>query len=351
MKGLELLRGALRGLKAYEPEPPLGDAALDANENNWGPPPAFLQRVPALAQAAALNRYPDPACGALLEAASSYYGVPRASLLAGNGSDELIALLLTAFGGEGKRCLVASPTFSMYALLAKAAGWEVLDEPLGGAWELTPAFVARARRDKPALVFLGSPNNPSGNLMDAALVDQLLELPLVLVLDEAYAEFAASRRTVEAPRRPNLVVLRTLSKAFALAGLRLGFLSAEPSLVAELNKARLPYNIDVLAQALGAEALGMPGEFRPALDRILADRPRLEAGLRGLRGAEVWESQANFFLFRHPEAEAFHAGLLRQGLRIRRFSGGRLQGCLRIAVGTSAEVDRCLEAFQRWDKR
>ena len=338
-----LLRPALAGLKAYAPEPQGGEAALDANESPYAPPAGFLDGLEGLK----LNRYPDPDCAALLEAASKHYGVARECLLPGNGSDELIALLLTAFGGEGKRCLVAAPTFSMYALCAKAAGWELLEEGLGERFELTPAFIERARREKPALIFLASPNNPTGNAMQAGLVDELLTLDSLLVLDEAYAEFCPDlSRLGEA--KENLVVLRTLSKGFGLAGLRMGFLAGSSGLVAELNKVRLPYNIDVIAQALATRAFGMASAFAVAREKILADKPRLEAGLRALPGAEVFKSDANFFFFRHPSAKALHAGLLERGLRIRRFSGGRLENGLRISVGSTAEVDRSLAAFKEF---
>jgi histidinol-phosphate aminotransferase len=345
---LDLLRQELQGLKAYEPEEPLGDVALDANENPYAPPKAFMDLAQERLKGLALNRYPDPSCSALLKAASAYYGVPAASLLPGNGSDELIALLLTAFGGSGRRCLLPTPTFSMYALCAKGQGWEVLEEALDSQWQLTPAFVERAKAEKPALVFLSSPNNPTGQRFEDALVDALLELPLVLVLDEAYAEFASKKRSQEALQRPNLLVLRTLSKAFGLAGLRLGFLIGQEALLRDLNKLRLPYNIDALAQALGSLALEQEPLFRPAQEKLLQDKPRLEAGLKALPGAEVFASDANFFLFRHPAAQALHQHFLSRGLRLRRFSGARLKDCLRISVGTTSEVDRCLAALKEW---
>jgi histidinol-phosphate aminotransferase len=348
LKSLSLLRPGIAEIAAYEPEAAHGEAALDANENPYAPPAAFMGKAGELLQSLALNRYPDPTCGALLKAAAGYYGLPPDCLLPGNGSDEFIASLFVAFGGQGRRCLLASPSFSMYALCAKAAGWQVLEEGLDGGWQLTAAFVDRAKKERPELIVLGNPNNPTGRLFDKALLDQLLELDSLLVLDEAYAEFAGINRTAEAVARENLVVLRTLSKAFGLAGLRIGFLAARPELVRQLNKLRLPYNIDALAQGLGALALSMAADFAPALQKVMADKPRLKAGLRAIAGAEVFESDANFFLFRLEGAERLHQSLLGKGLRLRRFGGGRLKNCLRICVGSSAEVDRCLAAFKEW---
>ena len=349
MRGLDLLQPAIRSLKAYEPEPGMAASVLlDANENPYPLPAAFMAEAGRRLQGLSLNRYPDPAALGLRTAASAYYQVPLDSLLAGNGSDEFIQSLFTAFGGPGRKVLLPTPTFSMYALCARAAGWQVLEEALDEDWQIGQAFVERARRDQPALVFLGSPNNPTGNCFDSRLIDELLALPLILVLDEAYAEFAVSNRTVQAPQRANLIVLRTLSKAFGLAGLRLGFLIGMPDLVAELNKIRLPYNIDAVAQSLGQLALASAADFAPSLQLIRRDKARLEGLLKGLKGAEVFASDANFFLFRHPGAEAFHAGLLKAGIRLRRFSGGRLENCLRVSVGTAAELDRLEAAFGPW---
>lgn len=348
MKALEGLRPALRALRAYEPEPAGMETGLDANENPYAPPNAFLRAAAGLMAEFKLNRYPDPACQELIAAAANYYGVGKQNLLAGNGSDEFIASLFVAFGGEGKRCLLPNPTFSMYALCAKVAGWQVLEEELESGWELGQAFVERAKKERPDLIVLASPNNPTGNCFDSQIVDALLDLGCVVILDEAYAEFAPKNRSADASKRQNLISLRTLSKAFGLAGLRLGFLIGEAEVVAELNKLRLPYNVDGVAQSWGALALSMAKDFRPALDKVLADKPRLGQGLLQIKGLELFSSDANFFLFRHEKSADLHAWLMKCGLRLRRFSGGRLKNCLRISVGTSDEVNRCLAAFKEW---
>jgi histidinol-phosphate aminotransferase len=348
LSAVSLLRSSIRDLKPYEPEAAQGEIALDANENPYAPPLAFLDAASKAISDLKLNRYPDPSCHALLEGASGYYGIESPSLLPGNGSDEFIASLFVAFGGRGKRCLLARPSFSMYALCARVAGWEVLEENLGPHWELTPSFVERAKKEKPDLIVLASPNNPTGNRFDDKLLDELLGLGGILVLDEAYAEFASKNRSKEATERENLIVLRTMSKAFGLAALRLGFLIARPEMVREMNKLRLPYNIDALAQTLGSLAFKMRSDFAPSLQRIQSDKLRLEAGLKTLKALEFFESDANFFLFRMPGAKEFHRHLLDRGLRLRQFSGAVLENCLRISVGSTNEVDRCLAAFKEW---
>jgi histidinol-phosphate aminotransferase len=343
------LRPELAALKAYQAEPPLGDAALDANENAFGPPEAFLARAQRVLEGARLNLYPDPAAVALRGRLAALHQVPGPSLLFGNGSDELISLLLTAFGGGDALCLVPRPTFSMYKLCALAQGWRVHEEDLGPDWRLTPAFVEAARRLKPRLIFLASPNSPTANAMDPSLVDALRRLEgTTLVMDEAYVEFGGRSLLAAAPTEPGLVVLRTFSKAWGLAGLRLGWLCAEPALVAGLEKVRLPYNIDALTQALACEALDLAPQFQARVPLLLALRRRLEAALKALPGAELWPSDTHFVLVRHPRAQALHAALLAQGLRTRRFEGGPLQDCLRINAGDEAQTQRleaALKAF------
>jgi histidinol-phosphate aminotransferase len=338
------LRPELAGLHAYEAEPPLGDAALDANENPLAPPEAWLERAVARLKAVALNRYPDPACGALRAKLAALHQVPAASLAFGNGSDELIGLLLTAFGGPGATLLVPTPTFSMYKLCALGQGWQVLEEPLDAEFRLTPAFVERARSAKPRLVFLASPNNPTGNAFDPALIEALLDIEgVILVLDEAYVEFSGRSWLAQAPTKGSLIVLRTFSKAWGLAALRLGWLCTAPALVAELEKLRLPYNIDALAQAFAEEALDMAPAFLGRVPGLLAGRQQLRTALEAMAGTKVFASDANFLLFRHPGAQRLHQHLLAAGLRVRRFGPGPLDGCLRLSVG-SPEQNQRIEA-------
>jgi histidinol-phosphate aminotransferase len=336
----------LAGLHAYQPEPPEGDAALDANESPFSPPAAWMERAQAALKAQAFNRYPDPACNGLRQRLAALHSLPPQSLLFGNGSDELIALLLAAFGGDGALCLVPKPSFSMYKLCALGTGWQVaelaLDEARG--WDLDEAFVAEAQRLKPRLIFLASPNNPTGKALDPALVEQLASMDgSTLVLDEAYAEFGGQSRLKEAASREGLIVLRTFSKAWGLAGLRLGWLSATPRVVAELEKLRLPYNIDGLTQALGEAALDLAPQFQARVPELQALKQRLHQALSALPGVTLYPSDANFWLLRHPAAKALHAALLKAGLRVRRFDAGALEGCLRISVGDSSQLQR-LEA-------
>lgn len=345
------LRPALAALSAYQAEPPLGDAPLDANENALGPPPAFRGRAQAALDGVAFHLYPDPAAQGLRRRLAALHGLPGESLLFGNGSDELISLLLAAFGGGDALCMVPRPTFSMYRLCALAQGWRVHEEDLDEGWGLTQGFVEAARRLKPRLIFLASPNSPTANALDPGLVDQLRGLEgCTLVHDEAYAEFGGRSLLAQAAAAPGLVVLRTFSKAWGLAGLRLGWLCAQPTLTRELEKVRLPYNIDAVTQALAGEALDMAPAFLERVPRLLALRRRLETALKALPGAQVWPSDTHFCLVRHPRAAALHAALLARGLRTRRFEGGRLEHCLRINAGDEGQTQRLEQALREFSQ-
>lgn len=340
------LRPSLASLAAYQPESPLGDAALDANENPFAPPAAWLEKAAAITAAAAFQRYPDPAAQGLRGRLALRHGLPQDGLLFGNGSDELISLLLGAFGGGEALCLLPRPTFSMYKLCAMGQGWKVHEEDLGPGWTLGSSFVEAARRLKPRLIILASPNNPTGAAFDYGVVDALRGMQgTSLVLDEAYAEFGGRSLLKESATEPGLLVLRTFSKAWGLAGLRLGWLSARPDLVRELEKVRLPYNVNTLSQALACEALDMEDAFMERVPRLLALRGRLEAALKAVPGMETWRSDSNFVLARHPKAAGLHALLLSRGLRVRRFEGAVLADCLRINAGDEAQTARLEEAL------
>lgn len=335
------LRPVLAGLKAYPAPGHSGAVALDANENPFAPPQEWLDRVAAVAASAVFQRYPDPTASVLRSRLGALHGLPEDALLFGNGSDELIPLLLTAFGGGESLCLLPTPTFSMYRLCALAQGWRVHESALGPGWDLTPEFVQDARRLKPRLIILASPNNPTGRALDPGLVDALRGLDgCTLVLDEAYAEFGGRSLLGPSARESGLVVLRTFSKAWGLAGLRLGWLSAQPDLVRELEKVRLPYNLNALTQALATEALDLAPAFLARVPRLLALRSRLQSALERMPGSTVWPSDANFILARHPAAEALYDHLLRRGLRVRRFEGGRLEHCLRFSVGDERQTEQ-----------
>jgi histidinol-phosphate aminotransferase len=340
-------RPELDQVRAYQAEDAPASILLDAKENPYAPPALFLKKAQKLLDKSALNRYPDPQSLDLKKAASRHYGIAVDQILVGNGSDELLAILCQACGGHGASCLVPTPTFGMYRLCAKVHGMKVIEEPLGAQGELTQAFLRRARKEKPALIFLAWPNSPTGNLFDPAIIRSLLAMKqTLLVVDEAYAEFCGKSFRSLIAQHGNLAVVSTMSKAWGLAGLRVGFLFAQPQCVSELEKLRLPYNLDRISQSLAALAFSMPAQFARRWKAVIRTREKLSAGLMRMPGVKVYPSQANFVMIRHPQAKAMNQALLGAGIRVRTlFSNPAMQDALQITVGAESEVKALLKVL------
>ncbi|HEB99130.1 MAG TPA: histidinol-phosphate transaminase [Thiotrichales bacterium] len=346
------IRPEVRALSAYHvPDP--GDAIkLDAMENPYPWPEPLVDAWLEKLRSVSLNRYPDPAARALKARLLDTMGVPAGmDLLLGNGSDELIQMIVLAVAAPGRVVLAPEPSFVMYHLIAEVVGMRYVGVPLGKDFALDAGAMAEAiRAHEPAVTFLAYPNNPTGNLFDEAAVRAVIEQsPGLVVVDEAYAAFARDSFMEALAEYDNLLVLRTLSK-MGLAGLRLGLLAGSPAWLGEIDKTRLPYNINVLSQVSAEFAL----EHREVLDRqtadIRRDRALLFDALAALPGIEPWPSEANFILFRTPpgQADSIFEGLKARGVLIKNLSsqGGMLTDCLRVTVGTPDENRAFLEALR-----
>lgn len=348
------LRPELRALRAYHVPPADGLVKLDAMENPYGWPEALLEPWLERLRRVELNRYPDAGAQVLKAALRAHMGLDAAAgdvgLVLGNGSDELIQLLILAVGGPGRTVLAPEPTFVMYRLLAQLTGTRFEGVPLRAAdFALDgPALLAAVERLQPALVFLACPNNPTGNLFAPEVVRAVLERsPGLVVLDEAYHPFAQTTWLGELARHPGLLVMRTLSK-LGLAGLRIGMLAGEARLTAELEKLRLPYNLNVLSQVSAVFALEHMAVLDEQAARIREAREGLFGALGALPGVEVWPSRANFLLFRVPgDAVAVFEGLKARGVLVRCLHGAHplLERCLRVSVGRPGENALFLEAL------
>jgi histidinol-phosphate aminotransferase len=347
----ELLPEALRARKAYHVPDASGLVKLDAMESPYPWPGALREAWCAALDAVAVNRYPDPSARELQQALRAVMGVPEAAaLLLGNGSDELIQILLTALRESGRPVLVPEPTFVMYRVIAESLGMRCLGVALDPEDFSLPRerLLQVVERERPAVVFLAYPNNPTGNLWDRAAVDAVLDAaPGLVVVDEAYTPFAGASYLQELPRRPNLVVMRTVSK-MGLAGLRLGWLAAAPALVAELDKVRLPYNVNALTQASARVALAHEDRLAEHTAAVRAERGPLGQALAQREGVRrVWPSDANFLLFRVDDAPGVLEGLRARGVLIKQLHGSHphLAGCLRVTVGTPEENEAFLAAL------
>lgn len=344
------LRPALRSFEPYDPAFSPCRVNLSANENTHELPAEVADAIASALLATPLNRYPDPMANELRDEVAARHGTDRAHVIVGNGGDELLFNLLFAFGGPGRSCVTCPPDFSEYANFAamtETAVTCVWRDPED--FSINADALVTAARDA-ALVILTSPNNPTGDLVDPALVRRLLDETGALVLvDEAYVDFAGEGASVAGwvPDEPRLMVLRTLSKAFALAGARVGYLLADPAVVDALGAVRQIYSVDVLAQAAGLAALRGREELAPVVADIVSERERLLAGLRGLPGVRVWPSSANFLLMRVPRAAEVRRRLRDEhSVLVRDFSSAPgLGDCLRLTVGTREENDVLLDAL------
>ncbi|MEW6574623.1 MAG: histidinol-phosphate transaminase [Bacillota bacterium] len=343
----DLVRPDLRDLVPYAVSHYPGYIKLDANENPYDFEPEVLAQIFQRVGGQTFTRYPDPMAVDLRRALAGYTGLEPGKILAGNGSDELILTLLLTFGGGG-RVVITPPTFSMYGIHARIAGAVPVEVPrLEDFAPDVPALISAARTADARLVILCSPNNPTGNVVSRDEVETLLkETAGLVVLDEAYTEFAGDTCTDLVQRYPRLVVLRTFSKAFGLAGLRVGYLLADEAVISELLKVKQPFNLNAFSQLAALTVLEHLPVFEQRIRAIIADREELFRRLKEVPGVAVFPSRANFLLFRTPlPAATVYEGLLKHRVLIRNVEGPGLEGCLRVNVGTPEENETFVKAL------
>ncbi len=294
-----------------------------------------------------VNRYPDPEALGVRTSLSRTVGFPADGILLGNGSDEIIQMIIEVFGGKSGCVLVPSPTFSMYRITSLTLGREVREVPLDENFDIDlEPTLEMVRAEDPDIVFLATPNNPTGNSFSEEKVLEILEASAgAVVVDEAYCDFSKKSYIPHIEKYENLLVLRTMSK-IGFAGARLGMLFARPQIATEVNKARLPYNINSLSQLIISFALENPEIIERKISLILNERERLHAALERIDAIHVYPTDANFFLVRVLDADFLFTELVKSDILVRRFEGkGRLGDCLRITVGTKEENDRLTEAL------
>jgi histidinol-phosphate aminotransferase len=326
---------------------------LDANENPYGPAPKARQ---ALAELAFANIYPDPESRALRASLAGFTGVPAEYLMAGSGADELIDLLLRVLLEQGDGVLTCPPTFPMYPFDTLLNQGRVVSVPRKPDFSLDlPGIQAAVASQHPKVLFLANPNNPDGSLLPPAVIDELLDLPLLVVLDEAYIEFAEEggrlgerlSRIKTVPERQNLVVLRTFSKWAGLAGLRAGYGAFPAWLMPALWKAKQPYNVNVAASTAAIASLADLDWLAGNVARLRSERLRLFSLLKQIPYLEPQPSQANFILCRVKGRSAVELkqSLLAQGILVRYYNTAPVEDCLRISVGKPHESQRICRVF------
>jgi len=345
------LRDDLRGRTPYGAPQLDAPVRLNTNENSHPLPAGLVAAIGAAAAGVArgLNRYPDREAAALRADLAGHlgHGLDADRVWAANGSNEVLQQLLQAFGGPGRTALGFTPSYSMHEIIATGTGTRWIDGVREADFTVPPRRAAeQVLEHRPSVVFLTSPNNPTGTALPAETVRAVLDVaPGMVVVDEAYAEFArpgVPSALALLPGRPRLVVTRTMSKAFGMAGLRLGYLAADPAVVDALQLVRLPYHLSALTQAVARVALAHAPELLATVQAVKGERDRIVAALPAL-GLTAVPSDANFVLFgRFADARAGWEALLARGVLVR---DPGLPGWLRVTAGTRAEVDAFLAAL------
>jgi histidinol-phosphate aminotransferase len=356
----KFIRPQIREMPPYEPVQPFEVLSqqlgflpkqlvkLDANENPYGPLAAVSDALSSLPYT---HIYPDPQSRLLRQALSEYHNIPVENILAGAGADELIDLIMRLFLNDGDTILNCPPTFGMYAFDAAIQGARVINIPRNPDFSLNlPAIQEAVQEYRPKILFLTSPNNPDGSLIPSETLETLLALPVVIVLDEAYIEFAPPGTTaaIMVLDRPNLIILRTFSKWAGLAGLRVGYGFFPTQLMPHLWKMKQPYNVSVAAAAAAIVSLEHAAELEANGRKIIAERERLCRALASIPWLQPYSSQANFVLCRvlARSAKSVREQLAKQGILIRYFKKPGVEDCIRISVGRPQDTDRLLEALE-----
>lgn len=352
----KLIREHLVDVQTYDPvDPPemLAKRAgipadqivkLNGNENPREP----SARVKEAVAAAPFNLYPDPLQRSVRRALATYTGLDPSNIIAGAGSDELIDLLFRLFISPGDNILDCEPTFAMYGFCARVAGGEVRLAQRDEMFDVDVDAVTGAIDERTKIIFISSPNNPTGGLASQHQIEKLLETGLIVVVDEAYFEFSGATAADMVPEHENLVVLRSMSKWAGLAGLRVGYGLMSPELVQHVIDVKSPYNLSVTSEAALIASLQEAPTLMKEVNRIVAERERMSSLLSQIDGVTPWPSSGNFILcqFAPGRAGSVYEALAQKGIFVRKFGAARLQDHFRISVGTAEQTDRVIAAMR-----
>ena len=343
------VRPDLAGVAPYlSPQLPAAHR-MNTNESPYPPPPALVAELLSELGSVALNRYPDRDATELFQALAAHAGWSPEGLWIANGSNEALSHLFLAFGGPGRTVLVFEPTYALHTLIPTIAGTGVLKAPRAESRRLDlDAAVRIVAEHRPEIVMLCSPNNPSGGTEPLDTVRALLEeAPGIVVVDEAYAEFAPRDERVGAllSEHSNLVIVKTFSKAWSLAGARIGYLMGDPLLVRGLARVRLPYHLSTLTQTVGIVALRHSDAVLSSVEAIVAERERISFELQAM-GVKTFSSRANFVLFQIDDAPRVWESMLGKGVLVRNYSDHEgMRNCLRVTAGLPEDTTAFLSAM------
>ena len=336
----KLVKPVVRGIRAYEATEMPCAVKLHANESPYGMDGQFATVLKSFES----NRYPDPEARGLKKIAAKWFRVAPAMLLQGNGSDELIYNIVATFGGP---VLYPSPTFTMYGHISRTLGEKVIAVALDNEFDIDLGKTLTViRKERPKLIFLSIPNNPTGNCFSKEKTMEILGASKgIVVIDEAYHPFSGRKGFVPLLKdHKNLAIMKTVSK-IGLAALRIGFLIADTQIIGEVNKVRLPYNVNALSQAVGARILEDHNRLKQSIKAVIKERKRLFFEMKKMESIRPFPSEANFILFRVKDPDGLYDSLLEKGVLLRNLNGV-VEGCLRVTVGTPEENNVFLETLR-----
>jgi len=343
----QFVRPSIRELVPYETKHMPECIRLDANENPF-PWPAGMREA-LFSEKLAFNRYPDGMGQDIRTRIADYTSTSPEEILIGNGSDELIQLILLTFGGLGKSLVIHPPTFGMYQIAARLTDTTVVQVPLLNGLDLdTEQMLKAAQIPEAQVIIVCNPNNPTGSLFPREDILRLVqESGKIVVVDEAYAEFSGETLIPEIKNYPNLVIMRTFSKAFGLAGLRLGYLIGQSKTIAFINKVRAPFNVNSFSQRAGILALDYLNEYQGQIQQIKAETQRLQEALNLIPNLTVYPTRANFFLLRPEDPDRWAMELQKRGFLVRNMGVLPTLGkCLRVSAGLPEENEELIRAVR-----
>lgn len=339
----------LEALVPYDPKYLPAEAYLSANENPQDVPEEVRREINRRLKTMQFNRYPDPLANGLREKIAEANGLERECVLVGNGGDELLFNIALAWGGPGRTFLNLPPTFSVYEQNALLTGTEVESIPRLVDYSIDEeAVLSRVAQGGVDYVIVASPNNPTGKLASEEFLLKLLDATDALVMiDEAYFEFSRMTMRPYLAQHKNLVILRTFSKAFSLAGVRLGYILGDPAIITEFVKVRQPYSVDAVSQAIAEAVYENRASFERGIVSIIEERSRLVDELRKLPEVKAYPSDANYILFKAEGAGEIWQSLYDRGILVRDFSAAEhLTDCLRVTIGSPEENERFMTALK-----
>lgn len=338
----------LSNFKPYNAILPECNIRLDANESFLNIHPKIIEEIIEQIKTLDFNRYPDSSAKELCKVYGQYIGIDGKNIMAGNGSDDLIQIIINTFIDKGDKLLCINPDFSMYKVYGELAFGKIVLYELDKDFKLDiDNFIKSIKKENPKLILLSNPNNPTGGIIKKQDIIKILENSnAIVVIDEAYYDFSGESIVNEIEKYENLIVLRTCSKALAAASLRLGLLITNSKILEELKKYKQPFNVNLLSQKIGITILKNTEINKEALEKILEEKAFLQKELEKIKRLKAYPSHTNFFLIEFDDAKKVHQSLLEKGIFVRKFTEGRVKDFLRITVGNREENEILIKSLK-----